>query len=43
MKGAASNKNINIHQLLSKQMILGVCIDIVQREISVDLTQTCFE
>ena len=36
MKVAASNKNIKMHELFSKQWILGVHIIIVQRKISVD-------
>ena len=42
MKVAASNININIHQLFSEQRILGVRVTVVQRKISVDLTLTCF-
>ena len=42
MEVAASNINIKIHQLFSKQPILGVHVTIVQRKISGDLTQTCF-
>ena len=42
MKVAVSNINIKIHQLFSKQQILGVRVAIVQRKISMDLTQTCF-
>ena len=38
----ASNINIKIHQLFSKQRILGVRVTMVQRKISGDLTQTCF-
>ena len=41
MKVAASNINIRIHQLFSKQQILGVRVIIVQRKISADSTQTC--
>ena len=39
---AASNININIHQLFSEQRILGVRMTIVQRKILGDLTRTCF-
>ena len=42
MKVAASNINIKIRQLLSKQQILGVRMTTVQQKISGDLTQTCF-
>ena len=35
MKVAASNINIKIHKLFSKQRILGVRVTIVQRKISV--------
>ena len=42
MKVAASNININIHQLFSEQRILGVSVTVVQRKISVDLIRTCF-
>ena len=42
MKVAASNINIKIHEQFSEQRILGVCMTTVQREISVDLTGTCF-
>ena len=41
MKVAASNINIKIHQLFSKQWILGVCVTIAQRKTSGDLTRTC--
>ena len=41
IKVAASNINININQLFSKQRILGVRITIVQRKTSGDLTRTC--
>ena len=40
MKVAASNVNVKIHQLFSKQQILGVHVTIVQRKISGDFTQT---
>ena len=43
MKVAASNVNIKIHQLLSKQWILGVRVTIVHRKTSGDLTQICTE
>ena len=42
MKVAASNINIKIRQMFSEQRILGVCMTIVQRKFSVDLTRTCF-
>ena len=42
MKVAASNINIEIHQLFSEQRIRGVRVSIVQWKISVDLTRTCF-
>ena len=42
MEVAASNINIKIRQLFSKQRILGVRVTIVQRKISGDLTRTCF-
>ena len=42
MEVAATNTNIKIHQLFSKQRILGVRMTIVQRKMSGDLTQTCF-
>ena len=42
MKVVASNINIKIHQLFSKQRILGVRVTIVQQKMSVDLTRTCF-
>ena len=42
MEVAASNINIKIHKLFSKQWILGVRMTIVQRKISGDFTQTCF-
>ena len=42
MKVAVSNINIKIHQLFYKQCILGVRVNIVQLEIFVDLTRTCF-
>ena len=41
MEAAASNINIKILQMFSEQQILGVCMTIVQRKISVDLTRTC--
>ena len=41
MKVAASNVNIKIHQLFSKQGILGVCVTIAQRKTSGNLTRTC--
>ena len=43
MRVASSNININIHQLFSKQRVLGVRVTTdAQREISWDLTQTFF-
>ena len=42
MKLAASNLNINIHQLFTKQRIIGVRVTIAQRKISGDLKRTCF-
>ena len=42
MKVAASNINIKINRLFSKQRILGVYVTIVQRKIVGDLTRTCF-
>ena len=42
MEVAASNINIKIYQVFSKQRILGVRMTIVQRKISGDLTRTCF-
>ena len=42
MKVAASNINIKIRQMFFEQRILGVCMTIVQRKISVDLTRACF-
>ena len=41
MKVAASNINIKIHQLFSKQRILGICVTNAQRKTSGDLTRTC--
>ena len=41
MKIAANNINIKIHQLFSKQRILGVSVTIELWKISVDLTRTC--
>ena len=38
MKEAASNVNIEIHQLFSKQQILGVRVTIAQRKTLGDLT-----
>ena len=40
MKVAFSNINIKIHQLFSKQRILGVRVSIAQRKTSGDLTRT---
>ena len=42
MKVAASNVNIKIHQLFSKQRILGVCVTIAQWKTSGGLTRTGF-
>ena len=42
MKEVASNINIKIHQLFSRQRILGVRVTIVQPKTSVDLTRTFF-
>ena len=42
VKEAATNTNIKIHQLFSKQRILGVHVTTAQRKISVDLTRACF-
>ena len=42
MKVAASNVNIKIHQLFSKQRILGVHVTIAQRNPLGGLTQTGF-
>ena len=42
VKVAASNINIKIRQIFFEQRILGVCMAIVWRKISVDLTRTCF-
>ena len=42
MKLAASNLNINIHQLFTKQRIIGVRVTIAQWKISGDLKRTCF-
>ena len=41
LKLATTNKNIKIHQLFSKQRILGVRVNIAQRKISGDSTRTC--
>ena len=41
MKVAASNVNITIYQLFSKQRILGVLVIIAHQKTSGDLTQTC--
>ena len=42
MKVAATNENIKMHQLLSRQRILGVNVTIVEAKISRELTRTCF-
>ena len=42
VKVAASNINIKIRQIFFEQRIFGVCMTIVWRKISVDLTRTCF-
>ena len=39
---ASSNIKIKMHQLFSKQRILGACVTMVQRKMSGDLTRTCF-
>ena len=41
MKVAASNISIKIHQLFSKQRILGVRVTIARWKISRDLKRTC--
>ena len=41
MKVAASNINIKIHQMFSKQWILGISVTVAQRKISGNLKQTC--
>ena len=41
IKVAASNVNIKIHQLFSKQQILGVRVAVAHRKTSGDLTRTC--
>ena len=41
MKVAASNVNIKIHQLFSRQRILGVRVIIVQRKTSGNFARTC--
>ena len=41
MKVAASNVNIKIHQLFSKQRILGVRVTITHRKTTGDLKRTC--
>ena len=41
MKVSASNINIKIHQLFSKQRILGVRVTIAQQKISGVLARTC--
>ena len=41
MKIAASNVNIKIHQLFSRQRILGVRVIIVQRKTSGNFARTC--
>ena len=38
---AANKKLIKIHQLFSKQRILGIRVTIVQRKISGDVVRTC--
>ena len=42
MEVAVNDINIKIHQLFSKQRILGVRVTIVQWKISGDLKRTCF-
>ena len=41
MKVAASSVNIKIHQLFSKQRILGVRVTITHRKTTGDLKRTC--
>ena len=41
MKVAASNINIKIHQLFSKQRIISVHVTLAQQKASGDLTRTC--
>ena len=41
LKVAATNINVNIHQLFSEQLILGVRGTILRQKISVSLTRTC--
>ena len=41
IKVGASNVNIKIHQLFSKQRILGVCMTIAHRRTSGELARTC--
>ena len=41
IKVAVSNVNIKIHQLFSKQRILGVCMTIAHRRTSGELARTC--
>ena len=41
MKVTAININVKIHQLSSKQRILGVRVSTAQRKISEELTRTC--
>ena len=42
IEAVASNINIEIHQLFSKQRIVGVRLTIVQWKISWNLIQSCF-
>ena len=42
MEVAASNRNIKIHELFSRQRILGVRVTIVKRKTSGDLKRTCY-
>ena len=42
IEAKASNINIEIHQLFSKQRIVGVRVTIVQWKISGNLIQSCF-
>ena len=42
MEVTTNNINIKIHQLFCKQRNLGARVTIVQRQISRDLTRTCF-
>ena len=41
MKVAANNINFKIHHLFSKQWIIGIRVNIVQRKISEESTRAC--